>query len=116
MTRRLPLHRTAGILALGLIAALGLSAQRSHSIPVGSRVRVWIPSRTVATLLRADGATFVLLPEGTSDTVSLSRDSVRGIEVSRPRRQWLIGAGLGAVTGSAAAMAIAAASCDPNDS
>lgn len=115
MTRRLLSAGTTATLAFALLATTAASGQRIE-LPAGTRVRLWIPARTIGTIVAADGVTWTFVLTGSADTIRVSHDSVRAIEVNHPRRQWLIGAGIGAIAGSAVALGIAAATCDPDNS
>lgn len=121
------LVRVSAALALGVVAAGPLKAQRLDSLTVGARLRVTslVPARPeYGALVSADSVVLVFAPERGGAAVSTHLVDLRRVEVSqgaRPRSQafrrgarigLLVGVGLGAVATSLALRADLRGSCD----
>jgi hypothetical protein len=101
------------IIGMGTIAGRGASAEESSPTSASPRVRVTAPTvsgtRLVGTLLRMDEATLTLRRKGGKEVIEVPRRAITRMEVSRRPSKRGKGAGIGALIGLGAAVAIGVA-------
>jgi hypothetical protein len=114
---RFPMRR---FLVVGLTAVVvGVSVTQVDEpgpVALGPRVRLTAPSvsgkRLVGIVVGLDEATLTLQRQGGKDTLQVPRRAITGVEVSQRRSRKGKGAGIGALVGLGAAVAIGLAADD----
>jgi hypothetical protein len=106
-------------LITGMIGAAAASAGEPSPAVAGPRVRVTAPTvsgkRLVGTLLAMDETTLTLRPQKGKDILEVPRTAITRIELSRRPSRRGKGAGIGALVGLGAAVAIGLAAGDDCD-